>query len=235
MSATRVRSVAMLAACLLLAACRGEAPQGYFPLQPGLSWHYLVDTVTPKEHSESRLRITSLGVREFDGKAYHVRKTDSGNFYYLEQRHDGIVRVSKRTIIEPYPRANIQERLVFRQPPEVGAEWSYLVKPHLVKRTFETSKILKREIDYRMVWRIEAVDAEVEVPAGRFEGCLHVRGTAQFDVPRVLSSAKDVITFTTDEWYASNVGLVRLEHSEMVNSDQIDDGSVTMMLTEFVH
>ncbi len=227
--------MAALAACLLLAACRGEAPQGYFPLQPSLSWHYLVATVTPQARSERRLQITNLGVREFDGKAYHVRKTGNGNFYYLEQRHDGIVRVSKRSIIEPYPRANVQERPVFRLPPEVGAEWSYFVKPHLVKRTFATSKILKREIDYRMTWRIEAADAEVEVPAGRFAGCLHVRGTAKFDVPRVLSSAKDVITFTTDEWYAPNVGLVRLEHTEMVDSDQIDDGSITMVLTEFVH
>ena len=224
-----------LAVCLSLVACRGESPLGYFPLQPGLSWDYHVETVTPQARRENRLRITNLGVSEFDGKNYHVRKTDTGNFYYFDQRHDGIVRVSKRTIIEPYPRANMQERPVFRQPAEVGAQWSYLVKPHLIKRTFETGKILKHEISYLMNWRIEGVDARVEVPAGRFENCLHVRGTATFDVPRVLSSIKDVITFTTDEWYAPGVGLVRVEHSEAVDSDQVDGGSITMALTHFEH
>ena len=219
--------------CLLVPGCRDEVPQGYFPLQPGLSWHYHVKTVTPQGRHENRLWITNLGVQEFDGRNYHVRRTESGNFYYFDQRHDGIVRVSKRTIIESYPRMNIQERPVFKYPIEVGAEWSYFAKPHLIKRTFPTSKILKRAINYLMKWRIEAIDEQVEVPAGRFERCLHVRSTAKFDVPRVLSSVKDVITFTTDEWYAPNVGLVRLEHNEIVDSDQIDGGSIIMVLTKF--
>lgn len=223
------------AACILLAACRGEPPQGYFPLEKGLSWRYEVERITPNERRESQLQITNLGEREFQGRFYQVRKTDTGNFYYLQKRDDGIVRVSKRTIDEPRPRRGMQQRYVIKYPVEVGTYWSYQVEPHLLERPVETRRRLKRWIDYEMDWRIEATDAKVEVPAGRFEGCLHLRGTATIEVPRALSIARDKVTFTTDEWYAPNVGLVRVEHKEIENSDQLYGGSITMALSEFKH
>ncbi len=231
MSAARVFSAA--AVCLLLAACRGEAPQGYFPLERGVSWQYRVERATPHERSEDQLRITNLGARELGNQVYYVRKTDTGNFYYLQQRENGVVLVSKRTIAERYPRADVQERFVFKQPVEVGARWSYQAQPHLIKRSFKTSKVLKQLIDYEMGWHIAAVDAQVEVPAGRFENCLHVQGAATIGLGRVLSSSKDEVTFTTDEWYAPDVGLVRLEYNELENSDQLDGGSITMELVAF--
>ena len=228
------RHFAVVAACVLLAACRNEPPQGYFPLERGLSWWYEVERVTPSERRESRLQIINLGEREFEGRVYSVRKTNTGNFYYLQRHDDGIVRVSKRTIDEPRPRPGLQKRYVIKYPVKVGTDWSYQVEPHLLERPFETKRrTLKRWIDYEMEWRIEATDAKVETPAGRFEGCLHLRGTATIEVPRALSIARDKVTFTTDEWYAPDVGLVRLEHHELENSDQLFGGSITMALSEF--
>lgn len=227
------RHLAVAAACALLAACRSEPPQGFFPLERGLSWQYEVERITPDERRESRLQITNLGEREFGGEIYYVRKTDTGNFYYLQIHNDGVVRISKRTIDEPHPRRGMQKRYVLKYPVEVGAQWSYQVEPHLLERPIESKRKLKRWIDYEMDWRVEATDAKVEVPAGRFSGCLHLRGTATIEVPRALSIAKDKVTFTTDEWYAPNVGLVRLEHHELENSEHLSGGSITLALSEF--
>ncbi len=227
------RYLIVVVACVLVVSCRGGEPQGYFPLEQGLSWEYEVERITPKERLESQLQIVNLGQREFEGEVYHVRKTSTGNFYYLQRNDDGVVRVSKRTIDEPYPRRGMQERYVIKYPVEVGTDWSYQVEPHLLERPVETRKTIKRWIVYEMEWRIEATDAQVEVPAGRFEGCLHLRGTAMIDVPRMLSIARDKVTFITDEWYAPNVGLVRLEHKELEDSDQLYGGSITMALSRF--
>ena len=227
------RYLIVVAAYVLLVSCRSEAPRGYFPLEQGLSWEYEVATITPKERLASRLRIVNLGRREFEGEVYHVRKTSTGNFYYLQKNDDGVVRVSKRTIDEPHPRPGMQQRYVIKYPVEIGTRWSYQVKPHLLERPVETKRGLKRWVDYEMEWRIEATDAQVDVPAGRFEGCLHLRGMATIDVPRALSIARDKVTFITDEWYAPNIGLVRLEHRELEDSDQLHGGSIAMALSGF--
>ena len=221
------------AVACLAAACRPDAPSGYFPLDEGLAWSYKVTKTTPYKRDVSTLRIENLGAQDVGGEAHHVRKTSSGNFYYLQRLNDGIVRTSKRTLIERRPRRLAYDRFVLKFPPTPGTRWSYQVKPYLLARPFREEVELRRAFDYQMDWRIVADDADVETPAGRFDGCLHVRGEARMEIARSLSVARDTVVFRTDEWYAPGVGLVLLEHAEIVDSDQAYGGSIKMSLTGF--
>ena len=225
----------VVAAGCIVAACRPEAPRGYFPLNEGLAWSYKVTKTTPYKRNVSALRIENLGARRVDGELHHVRKTDSGNFYYLQRTDEGIVRTTKRTLIEKRPRRVAYDRFVLKYPLAPGTRWSYPVKPYLLARPFPEEVELKRAFDYEMDWRIVADGETVEVPAGRFERCLHVRGEARVEVARSLSVARDEVTFRTDEWYAPDVGLVLLKHAEIVDSNQTYGGSITMSLTGFSH
>ena len=221
------------AACALAAACGGEPPRGYFPLDEGLAWDYRVVTKTPGKRTENTLHIENLGERRVGGELHHVRKTGTGNYYDLQQLDDGIVRTAKRTVIEKHPRPAESGRFVLKKPLRPGTRWSYRVKPYLLARPFPVETPLKRAFDYEMQWRILAAGETVEVPAGRFEQCLHVRGEARLDIARSLSVARDKVVFMTDEWYAPGVGLVKLEHQEIIDSDQAHGGVVTMHLTAF--
>ncbi len=224
-----------LSASLALAACgNNNSPQGYFPLQQGLSWHYKVVSATPAGRSGSKLSITDTGTQTIDGAIYQVRKTNTGNFYYLQQRTDGIVRLAKRTIVERHPRFDKIPRFVIKNPPAIGATWTYKTKPYLLNRPQQNdNESLKRSVDYDMTWEIVADDEVVEVKAGYFEHCLHVRGTGSVSLQRPLSIARDEVTFTASEWYAPNVGLVRLEYREDVNSNQTTGGFIIMELIAF--
>lgn len=221
------------AAACIVGACASETPQGYFPLDQGLAWSYKVTKTTPYERDSSTLRIENLGARHIDGELHHVRKTSTGNFYYLQRIDEGIVRTTKRTLIERRPRGVVRDRFVLKYPLAPGTRWSYPVKPYLLARPFPEEVELKRAFDYEMDWRIVADGETVEVPAGRFERCLHVRGEASVEIARSLSIARDTVVFRTDEWYAPGVGLVLLEHAEIVDSDQAYGGSITMGLTGF--
>ena len=229
----RICGIAMIAVSLVACDRKSESPSGYFPLQQNLIWKYLVVSETPYERHESELQITNTGTHEDRNKQYHVRKTNTGNYYYLQERDDGIVRVTKRTINEYHPRPPVAERYVLKYPLQAGTQWSYHTKPYLLDRPFPTSKEIKRLIDYKMDWQIVANDKTIVVPGGQFENCLHVRGTALVDIPRALGVARDEVLFETEEWYAPNVGLVKLIHKEKVDSDQAYGGSITMVLTNF--
>jgi len=221
------------AACCLVAACGGEPPRGYFPLDEGLAWDYRVTTTTPYKRSENTLQIENLGERRVGGELYHVRKSGTGNHYYLQQLDEGIVRAAKRTVIEKRPRPAESGRFVLKEPLQPGTRWTYRVKPYLLARPFPVETPLKRAFDYDMQWQILADGETVEVPAGRFEQCLHIRGEARLEIARSLSVARDEIVFRTDEWYAPGVGLVKLEHREIIDSDQAYGGIITLHLTAF--
>ena len=222
-------------ACLVLAACTEDPPsQSYFPLQEGLSWHYRVDSKTPAGRRISELVITNAGTQQIGDETYHVRKTNTGNLYYLQRREDGIVRLAKRTLVQRAPQFDKSPRFVIKQPHVAGTRWRHEVKPYLLARPQQNdSDEIRRQVAIEMEWEIIATDEAVETAAGRFERCLLVRGSSGVSLRRPLSIAADEVTFTTFEWYAPGVGLVRLEHSEDVDSNQTTGGSIKLELQSF--
>lgn len=219
--------------CVVVAACGSEPPRGYFPLDKGLAWDYRMVTTTPHKRIEDILQIENLGEQRVNGELHHVRKTGTGNYYYLQQLDEGVVRTTKRTVIEKHPRPAERGRFVLKKPLQPGTRWTYRVEPYLLARPFPVETPLRRTFDYDMQWQILAAGETVEVPAGRFEQCLHIRGEARLDIARSLSVARDKVVFRTDEWYAPGVGLVKLEHREIIDSDQAYGGVITLHLTAF--
>ena len=222
--------------CLLLTACSNEPPQGYFPLNEGLKWSYQVISTTPNARKEHLLQIENIGTQKIDNETFYVRKTNTGNFYYLQETEQGVIRRAKRTIIEKYPfvsNVHGNERFVIKNPLRPGTEWEYVVKPYLIERTFESNIILKNAVDYPMTWTIIATDEAVETKFGKFESSLHIRGTADVKLRRALSVATDNISFSTDEWYVNGMGLVKLEHREDIDSNHTYGGTITLNLLTF--
>lgn len=210
-----------------------SSTDSYFPLSKGSTWDYEISITTPYNQSQDVLRIRNLGKQRIDGKELFVRRTSLGTDYYFDQEQLGINRVAKRTTVELIPRFDEEKRYVLKAPFEPGTSWAYSGQPYLLDRPFPTDYELKRIVHFAMTYKIISADEEVTTQAGTFKNCLHVQGTAAVDIGRILTIVADEVKFTTDEWYAPGVGLVKLVRFEDVDSKHAYGGNIEMSLVDF--
>ena len=84
-----------------------------------------------------------------------------------------------------------------------------------------------------MTYTIAALGETVEVRAGRWEGCVRVRGVATLKLfADPVAGWRDVPLVTT-EWYCPGVGLVKPLREEPARSAFLIGGTVTMELVAF--
>ncbi len=220
------------AVAALLGAC-SPAPVDYFPLNAGAVWIYERVTETPQGRDHDELTIEVLGKRRLAQGDSFVRRNSLGNEYYFRRDTTGTYRVAKRTVVELKPRADPAPRYVLKTPYRVGTEWRNDSHPYLLERTLPYRERFNREITFRMGYTIVATDVSVEVPAGRFERCLKVRGEGVVNVYADPVMGVVEVPVTVEEWYAPGVGLVKQTRSERLDLTQIAGGSMRLELVKF--
>lgn len=203
-----------------LAGCqRAPAPDAWFPLDAGHSWTYRVTTHSGDDPPEfETLVLRTLGRETLDalgGEPAWRRRSDSGVDYWLRMDESGIYRVASKSELDPEPVPDKPKRYVLKSPYAVGTQWQATTTAYLLMRRNE----FPREIRYAhpsipMSYQIEALNQTVDSPAGRFEHCLRVRGTASVHLYADPASGWRDMPLSSLEWYCPGVGLVRMERSE---------------------
>lgn len=231
------RITRLLVLLLVLAGCTSpDISDSYFPLEKGLEWRYKLQTTKPDGSVElGNYSVKNAGSGKFNDKSIHIRRTSNGTDYYLEQRSNGIYRVAKRIITQPEAVADIPERQVL---PALDSEtsnliWNATTAAYAIHRTHPYESMVNKNIHIEMAYSIEARDETVAVPAGRFEHCIRVEGTAEISLYTDPAAGYRDIGLTTTEWYAPGVGLVKLIRNEPLNTDVFKGGTVIMELLEF--
>jgi len=225
-------------ALVLLAACsRGPGGDDYFPLAAGHAWTYVVTTAFDDSDSPPQredLTLYARGADAFDGAPAWRRHSDSGVDYWLRSDDSGIYRVASKGPTDNEPRSDNPRRYVLQRPFVVGTQWEATTTAYALQRRNE----VPREIRYThkpfpMLYRIDAVEQEVQTPAGRFKGCLRVAGRALVRLYVDAMFAWRDVPLTSLEWYCPGVGLVRLERKEPTPSKFMVGGSVTLELASW--
>ncbi len=236
MTQTAHSAFATLAAALLsfVAGC-GEPslPESLFPLEPGHRWDYDVRTEWENNTVEHEDRtITSEGEAKVGEKAAWRRRSADGVDWFLRVDDSGVYRVAAKSDLDDEPRPDPMARYVLKAPIKTGTAWQSTTTAYLLKRRQEfPQEIRHTHPAVPMNYVIEALDAQVEVPAGKFERCVRVRGQA------VLKLFADPVVgwrdmpLTTTEWYCHGPGLVKVVREEPANSTFLTGGSQTMTLT----
>lgn len=228
-----------LSACIgLLALCAAcdrhrDDPDSYFPLEPGLGWTYRITTEIGGRQTESQLVEHNDGIVQIDGLPHTERVTDQGTRYYVREDQDGVYRAAKRTIVEIKPQPDDPPRWILRRPYEVGSNWSQESHPYVLRRLHPYEAQLAGNIQFKMSYQIGALGETVEVPAGRFEGCIRVDGDALLSLYADARTGYRDIEINTREWYAPGVGLVKLVRTEPHSSDVFGGGKITLALERF--
>lgn len=231
-------STLLLGLCMALglAACAPK-PVGHdlFPLGEGHQWRYDVKTEWENNVIDHEpLVLETLGQSPLDDGPAWLRRSDAGISYWLRGDETGIYRVATKSELDADPRYDKERRYVLKAPLTAGSTWQSDTTAYLLQRRQE----FPREIRHthpavKMVYSIEATGLVVDSRAGRFEGCVKVKGQASlrlFADPVV--GWKDM-PLITQEWYCPGVGLVRLVREEPANSTFLTGGTLTMELLEW--
>lgn len=231
-----VRSVVSLV--VLLAACNANntnqsVEDPWFPLNPDWEWHYSTVKSTKEGVTRGDYRIENLAPIEYFEERYLVRRDQHGTRFYYTRDDSGVYRIGKRTLVARDIQFDRQPRTVLPQPRNIGKNWFVDTHPYVMERLVPVRESFTRQNVFQMSYEIVSTDATVEVPAGRFENALHVRGTGTAtvlaDLARMRYGASDA-EMITDEWYARGQGLVKLERTENFPNDLFVDGKFTMEL-----
>ncbi|MEP6720328.1 MAG: hypothetical protein ABJA77_02705 [Variovorax sp.] len=208
---------------LCLAAVGGCNPGGpsaqWFPLEAGHRWTYRVVTQTEDGLVEREtLVMHTLGAASddaIDGGPAWRRRSDSGVDYWLRTDDTGIYRVAIKSDLDETPRPDKPLRFVLRAPFVKGTQWQATTTSYLLMRRNEFPREIRHgHQNIPMAFEIEADDESVDVPAGRFEHCLRVKGTATLRLYADPVRGWRDMPLTSTEWYCRGVGLVRLQRDE---------------------
>ncbi|MEZ5661168.1 MAG: hypothetical protein R3E83_22445 [Burkholderiaceae bacterium] len=224
----------LLAALLLLSACEQKGPEGdgFFPLAGGHRWVY-----SATRHFEGtksltdELVIETRGPEEVVGEQAWKRRTNTGASYWLRADETGIYRVASRHALDLDRARDDPVHFVLKRPFEVGTEWRVATTSYMLERRNAVPRhVSTTHKRFPMDYRIAALDAVVEVPAGRYEGCIHVEGVAHIRVYVDAAFGWRQMPLTSNEWYCRDVGLVKLVRSEPSPSRFMIGGDYTIEL-----
>ena len=232
-----VLALALPALAAGLAACRrSETPDGWFPLAAGHRWTYRVTTRGDDGDAAGEresLTLRTLGAESLpalDVPAWR-RRSDSGVDYWLRADASGVYRVASKSDLDAQAQPDKTPRFVLKAPYAVGTQWQSSTTAYLLKRRNEFPREIRHtHPSVTMVYTIAATDDAVETPAGRFEHCLRVQGSASVRVYADPASGWRDMPLTTLEWYCRGIGLVRLERSEPAASAFLSGGTRTLEL-----
>jgi hypothetical protein len=227
----------MALAALMATACGAPAPAGdsLFPLESGRRWVYDVKTEWENNMVEHETReLTALGADSLDDGLAWRRRSDSGVEYWLRHDDTGIYRVASKSDLDALPQPDAQRRFVIKAPVVAGTSWQSTTTAYLLQRRQE----FPREIRHThpavpMLYTIESTGDAVSTRAGRFSGCVRVRGVATLRLFADPVVGWRDMALTTTEWYCPGVGLVKLVREEPAQSTFLSGGILTMELMQW--
>ncbi len=217
----------------LVVGCENKNGNSYFRLDKGPQWNYAVDIETPSGKQTKAYSVRNIGRKIIDGKSYAVRRTSYGTDYYFVEDSNGVFRVGKRTSVEITPSMDTPMRPVLKYSLEKETKWQVDTHPYVLRRLVPQNESLKQSFTLPMLYTISSTNETITVPAGTFERCVKVVGTADLELYVNALRGYVTIPFTTEEWYAPGMGLVKLTRKEELQADTMEGGRYTMELVSF--
>lgn len=203
----RLLSLAFLIAALCFVAA-GRPRGSYYPLEPGMAWEYEVSTpgtdappVRVTVRNEGRRRIG-----EWDATSQKMEISGGGNagYRYAVEKSDFIAMVGEQRPGQNEPSVIDPPQLLLRLPAAVGQSWT---SEALSTRINPGTKIPVQAT-------IESVSEKINVPAGVFSDCVHVRSTGSVRSEAAADGNAADVQVENQLWYARGVGIVRIERKE---------------------
>lgn len=216
----------------------------YFPLDEGYTWHYRI-TITSDNPTEfyKSVRVSLDETTFYPEGAPHaltltpIKHENNLIYYYYKDGDGGLYRLAHQK--RPSGALNFEKdpRLVHPPLDDISSddEWVVSDKTYLLVR--EKPLYAERAtLIIPLTYRIESRVARVRVAAGIFTDCLHIigTGTTSFLSPRTPEGGKRTqVEVISEEFYAPNIGLVKMVRQENTRSELFGDNRLTKELESF--
>lgn len=231
----RRRHPTVLLLALLLAGCSAGTAD-WFPLEAGLRWAYALERTTMDGRSRQWYFVENLPGEPVAGRTLATpRRTFAGNLYWYARDAGGLWRVATRRAEADDIQTEEPPALVLPEPLAPGLRWQQTVRTQVLEKTGPPQETLFRiVVPVQMDYGVEAVDAAVVVPAGRYTGCLRVvgRGTTTANVGNYVGQTQ--ISVESEDVYAPGVGLVSSVRRERTSHPALDAGELRLVLTSLL-
>ena len=221
----------MLLAIMLCGCERARPEQNYFPLTAGLQWQYRITRTTMDGARELRYSI-AVGQHAVDEPAdVRTRVTLDGRRYVYRVNEAGIYRVAMQGRAGQGQADDDAQQMVMPAHLKITQQWQGRTATSVLESSAAPWESLFRvHVPLEMRYRVESLSASVDTPAGHFTRCLLVagRGSTESELGNGIGRAK--LEITSREWYAPDVGLVRMERNEQTSAKALSGGSLVMEL-----
>ena len=228
------RLPAALACLLLLCGGCGRGDRAYYPTDTGRWWYYETRAEVRSETSRQRLFVSNLK-REGE-RLIQRRQAAQQHVYSITPdglQHEGFSEGGAGDT----SAVQAAQHMVLPSKPEPGQQWAFKSRLRVIdSRTFAPEDRLARlPLNLDMQASVSKIDETVQVPAGRYEGCVRVDSTGKMNVPVDHAQSFVEVVAEQSEWYAPGVGLVRLERKEHSDSTFLQNGSYVQELLATGH
>jgi hypothetical protein len=219
--------------CLFCASC-SNTENSYFPLNKGYKWQYDVVLTTRDGVLKQKYILNNIGKAELDGALVYLRQSLDGTALYYSASNEGIYYLGKLDSRSVQSQFNEDKYLVIPEALFVGAEWEQTTITKLLKKTGPPQKtVFKIIAEIPLEVKIESMSETVNVVAGRFKNCMKITmsGFAFKDAGNYIGLT--MVSVEQSNWYAPDVGLVKMERLETTQRKALDKGSISIELAEF--
>lgn len=221
-----VRNAPLLILALLglsFASCNQETKnKSYFPLGNKASLHYKTSFKVNLKNSEQRLIITNQKPIRIDNQTLYPQTFHNNRSRYYSIANDGVFQIAKRELNEAIQHYE-KPLILIQYPIKINTKWQQESQAFFVQKKVREinsgQASLSGELTINpliMHFEITAIDEQLTIPAGRFDHCLRIDGVGQTTGSGLEIGAVE-ITVQQTEWYAPDVGLVKVVRSEVSN------------------
>ena len=221
---------------VLLACCGcSEQDDSFHPVNPGNSWLYHITLETMEGVSTQKQAISSLPTRDMNGVQNYVYRSVTGVETLYRDSENGRERTGFVVQEGKLSRFIEDPALVLPASIEIGTRWESVIQTQALKRkgtpgeTFGFELLAAVPISNRIV----ALDEVVDVPAGKFRGCLKIESEGSVAHAGNQYNVTTMVSVKQTQWFARGVGLIKRSIVEKTTNEAFAQGSLTMELASF--
>lgn len=232
-----MRSSTILAFAVLLAllGCSAhDRADSLFPLDAGLQWQYRIE-LHPKGMPTTTLvrEMENVGRSRVAGEGgVAIRRNNNGTRYYIARRADGFYRVAMKSVLQQTPTLDQPPIKILPLPATPGTTWQEPAHTYILGQAKAFLAAAKPAIAITLNYRVEAVDVDVDVPAGHFRNCVAVVGETTFHLGQGAGLAASDVPIVQREWYCPGIGLTKLVRDAKLGPGEraVNGGTLQMLL-----